>query len=403
MRELGGESIMLSRGDMQLGRGETIADTARVLSRYVDAIMLRTARMRSCSRSPSTPPCRSINGLTDRSHPCQLMADVMTFEENKGPIEGRTIAWLGDGNNVAASWIHAAARFGFALKLACPKKFSRAGAAGLGANAKARASSRHDPKAAVRGADCVVTDAWVSMGDGEDKKKRKNLLKPFQVDERRDGARQAGRHLHALPAGPSRRGGDRRGDRRPAIGGVGRGREPAACAEGHSRLVPRAQRGWAPGGRGAARAPSEAPSRRARRGEMMASESSSLGSRIELVIPNDDLILPFQADQADVFGRLVKLGPVVDTILSRHDYPEPVSKLLGEAVALTALLGAALKFEGKFILQASTDGPVDLLVADYQVPGQIARLCALLAGAGGRARRWRQRPVRASRRRAISP
>jgi molecular chaperone Hsp33 len=103
---------------------------------------------------------------------------------------------------------------------------------------------------------------------------------------------------------------------------------------------------------------------------MMASESSST-EPIELIVPDDDLILPFQADQADVFGRLVKLGPVVDTILSRHDYPEPVSRLLGEAVALTALLGAALKFEGKFILQASTDGPVDLLVADYQVPGQL--------------------------------
>ena len=102
----------------------------------------------------------------------------------------------------------------------------------------------------------------------------------------------------------------------------------------------------------------------------MAQRSSSQ-ERIELVIPADDLILPFQADQADVVGRLVKLGPVVDTILSRHDYPEPVSKLLGEAVALTALLGAALKFEGKFILQASTDGPVDLLVADYQVAGQL--------------------------------
>jgi molecular chaperone Hsp33 len=92
---------------------------------------------------------------------------------------------------------------------------------------------------------------------------------------------------------------------------------------------------------------------------------------LELAIPSDDLILPFQAEQADVLGRLVKLGPVVDTILSRHDYPEPVSRLLGEAVALTALLGAALKFEGKFILQASTDGPVDLLVADYQVPGEL--------------------------------
>jgi molecular chaperone Hsp33 len=103
---------------------------------------------------------------------------------------------------------------------------------------------------------------------------------------------------------------------------------------------------------------------------MMSAESSS-SEPIELIVPSDDLLLPFHADQADVFGRLVKLGPVVDTILSRHDYPEPVSKLLGEAVALTALLGAALKSEGKFILQASTDGPVDLLVADYQVPGQL--------------------------------
>ncbi|MGB2931077.1 MAG: Hsp33 family molecular chaperone [Methyloceanibacter sp.] len=123
---------------------------------------------------------------------------------------------------------------------------------------------------------------------------------------------------------------------------------------------------------------------------MMSSESSST-DRIELFIPEDDLILPFQAEQADVFGRLVKLGPVVDTILSRHDYPEPVSQLLGEAVALTGLLGASLKSEGKFILQASTDGPVDLLVADYQVPGGLrayarfsaARVAAL--GTGDRA------------------
>lgn len=102
----------------------------------------------------------------------------------------------------------------------------------------------------------------------------------------------------------------------------------------------------------------------------MSSEPSSQEG-IELIIPEDDLVLPFQAEQAEVFGRLVKLGPVVDTILSRHNYPEPVSKLLGEAVALTALLGTALKFEGKFILQATTDGPVDLLVADYQVPGRL--------------------------------
>ena len=124
-----------------------------------------------------------------------------------------------------------------------------------------------------------------------------------------------------------------------------------------------------------ARARGEAPKRHARARQSGAEPSDdralSPKPQVELSIPQDDLILPFQAEQADVVGRLVKLGPTVDTILSRHDYPEPVSKLLGEAVALTALLGAALKFEGKFILQASTDGPVDLLVADYQVPGGL--------------------------------
>jgi molecular chaperone Hsp33 len=116
--------------------------------------------------------------------------------------------------------------------------------------------------------------------------------------------------------------------------------------------------------------------------------------RIELRIPEDDLILPFQAEHADVLGRLVKLGPTVDTILSRHDYPEPVSQLLGEAVALTALLGASLKYEGKFILQASTDGPVDLLVADYQGAGRVARLCPVLGRTACRAFARRQAPWR---------
>ena len=113
-----------------------------------------------------------INGLTNLSHPCQVMADVMTFEEKKGSIEGKTVAWLGDANNVATSWVHAAARFGFKLKLACPKQFSAcAGAARLGARARAPPSrSSSDPLAAAEGADCVVTDVWVSMGDGEEKR-----------------------------------------------------------------------------------------------------------------------------------------------------------------------------------------------------------------------------------------
>src|SRR5471032_1111049 len=122
MRQLGGESITLTGQEMQLGRGETVADTARVLSRYVDAIMIRTLdqhQLEDLERYATVPV---INGLTKRSHPCQVMADVMTFEERRGPIKGRTIAWSGDANNVLASWIHAAARFGFSLRVATPQE-----------------------------------------------------------------------------------------------------------------------------------------------------------------------------------------------------------------------------------------------------------------------------------------
>jgi len=202
MRELGGASIMLSSGDMQLGRGETIADTARVLSRYVDAIMLRTGPHETLIELAAHATVPVINGLTVRSHPCQVMADVMTFEEKKGAIKGATVAWLGDANNVATSWVHAAARFGFKLKLACPKKFRPAPellawAAAEGAHVEA-GQDRH---AAARGADCVVTDVWVSMGDGEDKKKRKNLLRPFQVDSAvMASAKPDAIFMHCLPA-----------------------------------------------------------------------------------------------------------------------------------------------------------------------------------------------------------
>jgi ornithine carbamoyltransferase len=202
MHELRGTSIMLSRGDMQLGRGETIADTARVLSRYVDAIMLRTGAHETLLELAEHATVPVINGLTQRSHPCQVMADVMTFEEKKGPIQDRTVAWLGDANNVAASWIHAAARFGFTLKLACPKKFGPAPELLSWAEREgAKLELGHDPKAAARGADCVVTDVWVSMADGEDKKKRKNLLKPFQVDSTVMGyAKPDAIFMHCLPA-----------------------------------------------------------------------------------------------------------------------------------------------------------------------------------------------------------
>ncbi len=182
MRQLGGDTIMLTGKEMQLGRGETIADTARVLSRFVEAIMIRMldhSAMTELARYAQVP---IINGLTKRSHPCQIMADVLTFEEHRGPIAGRTVAWCGDGNNVLASWVHAAERFGFTLRSASPPA--------LGPSAQtvqwARASNADviltdDPRAAVDGADCVVTDCWLSMGD-EDKTARYNLLKPYQVD-----------------------------------------------------------------------------------------------------------------------------------------------------------------------------------------------------------------------------
>jgi ornithine carbamoyltransferase len=202
MHELGGTSIMLSPADMQIGRGETIADTARVLSRYVDAIMLRTGTHGKLLELAAHATVPVINGLTNLSHPCQVMADVMTFEEKKGSIEGATVAWLGDANNVAASWVHGAARFGYALKLGCPEKFKPAPE--LLAWAKAEGASvkvGHDPHAAARGADCVVTDVWVSMGDGEEKKKRKSLLKPFQVDRTvMAAAKTDAVFMHCLPA-----------------------------------------------------------------------------------------------------------------------------------------------------------------------------------------------------------
>ena len=182
MRQLGGDVIVLSGRDMQLGRGESIADTARVLSRYVDAIMLRTAdpeELRTLAHYATVPV---INGLTQHSHPCQLMADILTFEEQRGPIAGRTVAWCGDGNNVACSWIEAAAQFGFALNLATPAELQpRAEVLAWAAARGASIRLTDQPADAVRGADCVVTDTWVSMGD-DPARSPHNLLAPFRVD-----------------------------------------------------------------------------------------------------------------------------------------------------------------------------------------------------------------------------
>ncbi len=201
MRQLGGEVVHLSASELQLGRGETVADTARVLSRYVDAIMLRTdnvARLREMAGAATVPV---INGLTNMSHPCQLMADMMTFEEHRGPIAGQVVAWVGDGNNVACSWIEAAARFGFTLRIATPDGLRPPErlvewARGQGA----RIELSDDPAAAVAGARCVVTDAWVSMSD-DPASNRHNLLAPYAVTEALMARAAADAiFMHCLPA-----------------------------------------------------------------------------------------------------------------------------------------------------------------------------------------------------------
>ena len=201
MRQLGGEAIMLTGAEMQLGRGETIADTARVLSRFVDAIMIRILSHDALTELAEYATVPVINGLTRRSHPCQVMADVMTFEEHRGPIEGRTIAWIGDDNNVLASWVHAAERFGFALNIATPPQLAPNKALKDWIRASgAQVRIGTDPDAAVRGADCVVTDTWVSMGD-KDGEHRRSLLKPYQVNARLMRlAKPEALFMHCLPA-----------------------------------------------------------------------------------------------------------------------------------------------------------------------------------------------------------
>jgi ornithine carbamoyltransferase len=201
MRQLGGQTLFLSENDSQLGRGETIADTARVLSRYVDAIMIRTdapAKLEELAEHATVPV---INGLTDRSHPCQLMADVMTFEEHRGPIRGRTVAWVGDGNNVAASWIQAAARFDFALRLGCPTELAPApDIVAWARDNGADIDLTTEAEEAVAGADCVVADTWVSMGDKE-AENRHNMLQPYQVDKALMArANPDAIFMHCLPA-----------------------------------------------------------------------------------------------------------------------------------------------------------------------------------------------------------
>ncbi|MET4807798.1 ornithine carbamoyltransferase [Limibacillus sp. MBR-115] len=203
IKQLGGYPVVLEPGGSQLGRGETIADTARVLSRYVDAIMIRTTREEKLLELAEFASIPVINGLTDRTHPCQLMADILTFEERLGSIEGKVVAWCGDGNNMAVSWLQAAARFRFELRLACPEKLMPPSdvvnwARGEGATIVVTGNVEE----AVTDADCVVTDTWVSMGDDVgDSERRMKLLSHYQVDQKvMDMAHKGAIFMHCLPA-----------------------------------------------------------------------------------------------------------------------------------------------------------------------------------------------------------
>ena len=203
VRQMGGQTMVLSGSDMQLGHGETIADTARVLSRYVDLIMIRTFDESVIHEMAEYADVPVINGLTDRSHPCQIMADVMTFEEHRGPIAGKKVTWLGDGNNVFSSFLHAAGQFGFDVTFSGPPQLDpEPEYVGYARKAGARVVIERDAAKAVEGADLVVTDTWVSMHDSQSSKERRhNMLRPYQVNEAlMQHARADALFMHCLPA-----------------------------------------------------------------------------------------------------------------------------------------------------------------------------------------------------------
>jgi ornithine carbamoyltransferase len=201
MRQLGGGTIALNNTDTQLGRGEPLSDTAKVLSRYADAMMLRVNAHTTLTGLAEHATIPVINGLSDLSHPCQIVADLMTFEESRGPIKGATVAWAGDGNNVAASWVHAAVQLGFSIRLACPPQLNPEKSLLDWAKQKGGdVTLTDDVNEAVKGADCVVTDTWVSMGQS-DAPKRKQLLGPYAVDETvMKRAKKDAVFMHCLPA-----------------------------------------------------------------------------------------------------------------------------------------------------------------------------------------------------------
>lgn len=199
MTQLGGDALFLSPRDTQLGRGELIEDTARVLSRMVDIIMIRTYEHEKLERFAENSRVPVINALTDRCHPCQLLADVQTYVEHRGDIRGKTVAWIGDGNNMCHSYIGAAKQFDFQLKIAAPKGYSPD--ADIIACGGSHVEISHDPATAARGADLIVTDVWASMGQEEEQAAREKAFRDFQVDAKlmKLAAKDA-LFMHCLPA-----------------------------------------------------------------------------------------------------------------------------------------------------------------------------------------------------------
>ena len=203
VKQLGGSSIILNEDEIHYGKGdETIKDTAKVLSQYADILMIRTDSHKDINEFKKYLDIPIINGLTNLSHPCQIMADILTFEESKGDIEGKTIAWLGDGNNVVNSFIEAATKFEFEIRIACPKKYQPdKKIVELAKKNSCKLLITEDPFKAARDADCVMTDKWISMGDKGDKKKKKKALKKYQVNKKlMKFAKSDAIFMHCLPA-----------------------------------------------------------------------------------------------------------------------------------------------------------------------------------------------------------
>jgi len=203
VRQMGGQSMVLSGADMQIGHGESIADTARVLSRYVDMIMIRTFAEQTLLEMAEYADVPVINGLTDRTHPCQIMADILTYEEHNGSIKGKKVVWLGDGNNVCASFLHAAGQFGFDMTFAGPEQLDpEAEFIGYARSKGSTIEVERDAHKAVEGADLIVTDTWLSMhDDATARERRHNMLRPYQVNaELMKFANPEAKFMHCLPA-----------------------------------------------------------------------------------------------------------------------------------------------------------------------------------------------------------